>query len=123
MTTIGNHIKTNVHKDLRERVRTFYLEVLQCKPMAAPMADLDLFVFENDFALGVFYVEEADLLTEAEHLKAAWLEIKAKDTEQVKRRLIAFGVKEVDYPDNTARFYFQAPGGQVFRLAAEDGGI
>jgi hypothetical protein len=32
------------------------------------------------------------------------------------------GVKEVEYPDKS-RFYFQAPGGQVFRLAPEDGGI
>ena len=41
---------------------------------------------------------------------------------QVKRRLVNFGVKEVEYPD-PARFYFQAPGGQTFRLAPEDGGI
>lgn len=36
--------------------------------------------------------------------------------------LIDFGVKEVEYPDKI-RFYIQAPGGQVFRLAPEDGGI
>ena len=36
--------------------------------------------------------------------------------------LVEFGVKEVEYPDQS-RFYFQAPGGQVFRLASEDGGI
>jgi hypothetical protein len=122
MTAIGNHIKTNVHKSQRERVRTLYLDLLQCKPAAAPMPDLDLFVFENDFVLGVFYFEDEHLLTEAEHLNAAWLEIKTKDVVELKRRLLAFGVKEVDYPDKT-RFFFQAPGGQVFRLAPEDGGI
>ena len=36
--------------------------------------------------------------------------------------LVDFGVKEVEYPDKS-RFYFQAPGGQVFRLVPEDGGI
>lgn len=122
MTAIGNHLKTNVHKNLRDRVRTFYLDILQCKSMPAPMADLDLFVFDNDFVLGVFYYDNTNLLTEAEHLDAAWLEIKAKDVEDVKRKLLAFGVKEVEYPDKT-RFFFQAPGGQVFRLAPEDGGI
>jgi hypothetical protein len=35
---------------------------------------------------------------------------------------VEFGVKEVEYPDK-GRFYFQAPGGQVFRLAPEEGGI
>jgi hypothetical protein len=122
MTAIGNHIKTNVHKNLRDRVRTFYLDILQCKSMPAPMADLDLFVFDNDFVLGVFYYDERNLLTEAEHLNSAWLEIKAKDVLEVKGKLLSFGVKEVDYPDKT-RFFFQAPGGQVFRLAPEDGGI
>jgi len=56
------------------------------------------------------------------HLKAVWPEIKAKNVEEVKRRLIEFGVKEVDCPDKT-RFFFQAPGGQVFRLAPAEGGI
>jgi hypothetical protein len=90
--------------------------------MPAPLPDLDLFVFDNEFVLGVFYCEETEVLFEADHLKAAWLEIKTRNVEEVKRRLVAFGVKEVDYPDKT-RFFFQAPGGQVFRLAPDDGGI
>lgn len=122
MSMIGNHIRTNVHKTSQARVRVFYLDILQCQPMEAPVPDLDLFVFANQFVLGVFYVDNADRLTDSEHLKAAWLEIKVKDPEAVKRKLIAFGVKEVAYPDPT-RFYFQAPGGQVFRLAQIDDGI
>lgn len=122
MSMLGNHIRTNVHKSLRERVRSFYLDILQCKPMAAPLPELDLFVFEHDFVLGVFYVDDADCLSEADHLKAAWLEIKVKNPDAMKQNLIAFGVKEVAYPDTT-RFYFQAPGGQVFRLAHEADGI
>lgn len=57
MTTIGNHLKLTVHKDLRDRVRTFYLDVLQCKSMPAPLPNLDLFVFDNEFVLGVFFDE------------------------------------------------------------------
>jgi len=59
---------------------------------------------------------------EEDHLKAAWLEINTRDVQEVKRRLVEFGVKEVEYPDKS-RFYFQAPGGQVFRLAPDEGGI
>ena len=122
MTIIGNHMKFNVHESLRERVRSFYLDVLQCTTMPSPASDLDLFLFSDSFVLGVFFCEQTDVLSEEDHLKAAWLEIKVKDVPGVKRRLIDFGVKEVAYPDKT-RFYFQAPGGQVFRLAPEDGGI
>src|SRR5947209_16955069 len=122
MTSIGNHMKFNVHKDLREKVRSFYLDVLQCTMIPSPAPDLDLFLFSDTFVLGVFFCEQADVLSEADHLKAAWLEIKTKEVQEVKRRLVEFGVKEVEYLDKS-RFYFQAPGGQVFRLAAGDGGI
>jgi len=122
MTTIGNHVRINAHRDMRDRVRTFYLHVLECKPMPAPLPDLDLFVFGNHFVLGVFYFEGTNLLTETQQLDAAWLEIKVADVAKTKEKLVSFGVKEVDYVDKT-RFYFQAPGGQVFRLAPEDGDI
>lgn len=122
MTSIGNHMKVNVHKSLRERVRSFYVDVLQCTTIPSPAPDLDLYLFSNRFVVGVFFCEQGDVLSEEDHLKAAWLEIKTNDVSEVKRRLIAFGVKHVDYPDKT-RFYFQAPGGQVFRLAPEEGGI
>ena len=122
MTSIGNHMKFNVQKSLRERVRSFYVDVLQCTTIPSPAPDLDLFLFSDTFVLGGFYCEQADVLSEEDHLKAAWLEIKTKDVPEAKRRLVEFGVKEVEYPDKS-RFYFQAPGGQVFRLAPEDGGI
>jgi hypothetical protein len=122
MTSIGNHMKFNVHKHLRERVRSFYVDVLQCTTIPSPAPDLDLFLRADGFVLGVFLCDQAEVLSEEDHLKAAWLEIKAKDVQAAKQRLVEFGVKEVDYPDTT-RFYFQAPGGQVFRLAPEDGRI
>ena len=122
MTSIGNHMKFNVHKNLRERVRSFYVDVLQCTTIPSPAPDLDLFLFSDTFVLGVFFCEQAEVLSEKDHLKAAWLEIKTKDVPEVKLRLTAFGVKEVEYPDKS-RFYFQAPGGEVFRLAPEEGGI
>jgi len=122
MITIGNHMKFNVHKDLRDRVRGFYVDVLTCSMMESPAPDLDLFLFSDNFVLGVFYCEPHEVLSEEDQRKAAWLEIKTNDVETVKKRLIQFGAKVVDYADKT-RFYFQAPGGQVFRLAREDGGI
>jgi len=43
------------------------------------------------------------------------MEIKTDKPEELKRRLIEFGVRQVEFED-TSRFYFQAPGGPVFRV-------
>jgi extradiol dioxygenase family protein len=122
MVHLGNHMKMDLPGHLRARAREFYAEVLGCKMRESPRPDLDLYEFAGDVVLGLFFVDAADALSEADNLKAAWLEIKVDDPAAWKARLQAFGVREVGYPDPT-RFYFQAPGGQVFRLAPMDGGL
>ncbi|HKN00516.1 MAG TPA: hypothetical protein VJX23_08355 [Candidatus Binataceae bacterium] len=122
MVQIGNHLKMNIPFELRERTRDFYAGLLKCKPMASPNANLDLYEFDAGFVLGLFFGAAPESLSEAEHLRATWMELKVDDTAAWKARLLAFGVREVEYPDAT-RFFFQAPGGQVFRLAPLDGGI
>ena len=82
----------------------------------------DRYEFTGGAVLGFFFVDAADAPTEAEYLKATWLEIEVDDPAAWKARLQAFGVREVEFPDPT-RFFFQAPGGPVFRLAAMDGGL
>ena len=122
MASIGNHIKLDISRRLKDQVWTFYLGVLGCKSLPSPDPNLDLFEFDNGFVVGVFYRNEGDVLPEQDHFKAAWLEIKVTTPEEVKQRLLDIGVKQIDYEDKS-RFYFQAPGGQVFRLAPMDGGI
>lgn len=122
MIHIGNHMKMNVSSRLRAKTQTFYEDVLGCKPMTSPMPDLDLFEFDGGFVLGVFFVDESETLSDEDQRKATWLEIKTKNVDALKRRLQKFGVTELDYVDKS-RYYFQAPGGQVFRLAPMDGGI
>jgi hypothetical protein len=107
--------------ELRARAREFYTGVLECKSLPSPREDLDLYEFAGGFVLGLFF-DAVGALPESEYLNSTWLEIKAADPETVKARLIASGVKPVEYPDPT-RFFFQAPGGQVFRLAPLDGGL
>lgn len=85
-------------------------------------ARLDLYEFDGGFVLGLFFGPAADSLSEADHLRATWMELKVDDPAAWKARLQAFGVRPVDFPDPT-RFFFQAPGGQVFRLAPLDGDI
>lgn len=122
MARIGNHMKLNVHAALREPTRTFYLDLLGALPLQSPREDLDIYEFEDGFVVGVFFCEDDQVLSESDHLKAAWLEIKTATPEALRQRLVEFGVRRIDYPDK-ARFYFQAPGGQVFRLAPLEGGI
>ncbi len=122
MTQIGNHLKMVAAQGLRDRCRAFYQDLLGCRPLESPRPDLDLYEFEGSFVLGIFFVKPEEALPEADYLKATWLELKVLDPETVKARLLAFGVKPVDFPDPT-RFFFQAPGGQVFRLAPLEGGL
>lgn len=122
MVQIGNHLKMNVAHDLRPRTRDFYAGLLKCNPVASPRDNLDLYEFDGGFILGLFFVDTTETLTDADYLKATWMELKVDDPAAWKTRLLAFGVRSVDFPDPT-RFFFAAPGGQVFRLAPLDGGL
>lgn len=64
------------------------------------------------------FVWQDAALDEGEFLKATYLELKTDKTEEMKQKILAFAVKKLDVPD--AHLYFQAPGGQVFRLAGID---
>jgi len=122
MVHIGNHLKMTLPDHLRPRAREFYGALLGCKPIPSPRPDLELYEFAGGFVLGLFFASEGETLSDADYLKATWMEMKVDKPEEMKARLVAFGVREIDYTDKT-RFYFQAPGGQVFRLAPLDGGI
>ena len=118
--SIGNHLKMHVHKDLKPKVIEFYETILGCKRLTSSSPAGEVFIFEGNFFLGIAFLEKANILSEQDLLKAAWMELKTEDPEKLKERLQKFGVKEVDYHDKD-HFYFQAPGGQVFRLNTLDG--
>jgi hypothetical protein len=120
---IGNHLKMHLPINLRDQLSHFYTEILGCRKLTdQPYANLDLYEFQDGFVLGLFFCDQADTLSESEHLKATWMEIKTENPEVLKQRLVEFGVREVEFEDKS-RFYFQAPGGQVFRVAPMDGGL
>ena len=113
---MGNHVKFNVPVALREKSREFYGKICGCKSLPSPIPIMDLWEFEGGFVAGLFFYDDANVLPEADLLKAAWLEIKTDDYEGMKARLLAFGVKQVEHGEKK-HMYFQAPGGQVYRLA------
>lgn len=124
--TIGNHVAVRVARSERERIRAFYGEVLGCKLMRT-FDDKDDFRMGDDFYLaflydsgrgvevdrGVSYAPD-DALSDADFLKAMFLELKADDAGAMRRKIVEFGVRVLEVPD--PHLYFQAPGGQVYRL-------
>lgn len=120
---IGNHLKMHLPHYLRKRTAQFYIEILGCRRIAdKPYPDVDLYEFPDGFVIGCFYYDEIDTLRENDYLMATWMEIKTDNPAALKERLIEFGAREVEFEDKS-RFYFQASGGQVFRVAPMDGGL
>ena len=123
MVSVGNHLKVVVSSALRPRIRAFYGGLLGLRPIPSPRPDLDLYEFHGGFVLGFFFTDSpAEVLSPEDYAKATWLEIKVQNPAEWKTKLLAFGVREIAFPDPD-RFFFQAPGGQVFRLAPMDGGL
>ena len=72
----------------------------------------------DNFYIAFLYEDEGVALVESGFLKAIYLELKADNVEEMRQNIVAFGVKVIEVPD--PHLYFQAPGGQVFRLVGAD---
>jgi len=117
-TMIGNHAKLTARPADRAHIRRFYQDVLGCQ-MTKESDEMDYLRFGGDFFLTVIY--NGTTLPADEQTRAVWLELKTEDPAGLTRKVRAFGVKELDNCEQ-GRLYFQAPGGQVFRIvgASED---
>jgi hypothetical protein len=113
MAIVGNHMRTTVSPILRAETRKFYCELMGCG-LKSPSDDLDLFIFENEVCLGVYYSTKA--LSDAQIENAVWLEVKVKETHSFIAKLEQAGIKRHEYVDKE-HYYFRAPGGQLYRLA------
>ena len=107
----GNHTAVFAARSEQDRIRQFYCDVLGCK-VRVKTDEVDRFQLDD---LHVCFVYQSTALDESDFLKAIYLELKTDNIEEMKQKILAFGVKKLDVPD--PHLYFQAPGGQVFRLA------
>lgn len=111
---IGRNARMTVLPSVKEKLQKFFREVLGCK-ITKKEADYDLIHLEQG-NMGVMYRNYA--LSEADFMKATWMELTTDNPDAVKQKILAFGIQEIEY-DDKKHFYFQAPGGQVFRLASK----
>jgi hypothetical protein len=115
--TIGNHAAVVMPAGSRDRIREFYCGVLGCE-ITRESDQKDDLQLGDDFHFGILY---GDFAEESEFLrsgKAIYLELKSNNVEGLRQRIIDSGVAVLDVPD--PHLYFQAPGGQVFRLVGID---
>ncbi len=124
----GNHSAVRVAKSARSKIRNFYIDILGAK-LTREFPDKDDIQIGDDFFIaflyasgnaksadkGVTYAAES-VLSNDDFLKSVFLELKTDNVEAMKKKIIDFGVKVLHVPDS--HLYFQAPGGQVFRLVA-----
>ena len=111
---LGNHSAVFAARSEQNRIRNFYSDVLGCKTRMQN-DEVDRFQLD-DFHF--CFVWQNTALDENAFLKAIYLELKTDNIEEMKQRILAFGVKKIDVPD--PHLYFQAPGGQTFRLVGID---
>jgi catechol 2,3-dioxygenase-like lactoylglutathione lyase family enzyme len=107
---LGNHTAVFAARSEQDRIRKFYCDVLGCRAKVKN-DEVDRFQLDD---VHFCFVWQSVALDEGDFLRATYLELKTDNIEEMKQKILAFGVKKLDVPD--AHLYFQAPGGQVFQL-------
>jgi hypothetical protein len=115
----GNHAAVVVPRQERDNVRRFYCDVLGFRTTREGDDKDDLQLGEGDyFHLSILY---GDVPDESELLRSGrsiYLELRSDDVDAMRQKIIDTGVTLIETPD--PHLYFQAPGGQVFRLVGID---
>jgi len=114
---LGNHSSVIVPRQDRDNIRKFYCDVLGGRITKAE-DERDFLRLGEDFYLVFLYGDVPDASEFLRTARSVWLEIKSDDVEAMRRKILDFGVRRLEIPD--PHLYFQAPGGQCFRLVGID---
>lgn len=113
--TFGEHSKLTAPPSEQGAVRKFFRDVLGAR-QTRETERLDVFQLGPHFYLGVVYDNDAPAADA--QLKSIWLELRTSDPVAMKTKILAGGGRAIEFWDKK-HFYFQAPGGQVFRLISD----
>jgi hypothetical protein len=110
----GNHSSVIVPKQDRDSIRKFYCDVLGGK-ITKSEDERDFLLLEENFYIVFLYGDVPDESGFSRTARTIWLEIKSDNVVEMTRKILESGlVRKLDMPD--PHLYFQAPGGQCFRL-------
>jgi hypothetical protein len=113
----GNHSSVMVPRQDRDSIRKFYCDVLDFT-ITREQSERDFLRLGENYYIFLY----GDVPDESEFLRTArsvWLELKSDNVEEMRRRILESGlVRKLDVPD--PHLYFQAPGGQCWRLVGID---
>ncbi|MEZ4224780.1 MAG: hypothetical protein R3B13_27760 [Polyangiaceae bacterium] len=115
MTTLGKNMKLSVDRAQRAATHEFFVSGLGAEAKSV-LPELDVYVLDDGFNIGIYWVEAGEALSAEQAMKAPWLELVVEDVAAALTRLTELGGREFEYVDRT-HHYLQAPGGLVFRLA------
>ncbi len=112
MIALNNRVHLFARPDVKDELTAFFTAILECEAAEIPGTPIMVFQFPTTASLTVDFT--ADALDVEQASRGAWLEVRTDDPEALQRKVLAAGLSRVDYP--TVRFYFQAPGGQVWGI-------
>ena len=112
----GFGISMPVRPEKRKSAEDFLEKTLGCTETMRN-AEYSCFRFPNGQVIGITPDEKAP--SEQEYENSTWLEIVSSDFEATKKRIQKFGAREVKGGMKDA-FFFNLPGGAVFRLLSEE---
>jgi hypothetical protein len=113
----GNHSSVIVPQNDRDSIRRFYCDVLG-GTLTRAEEERDFIRLGADFFIAFLYGDVPDVSEFLRTARSVWLEIKSDNVEELRRKILEFGVRKLDVPD--PHLYFQAPGGQCLRLVGID---
>lgn len=122
--SLSDRVHIFVRPDAMERLIAFFTSIvgldapIHVELPGRPLPIL-VFTFPNGASLSVEFTNDAP--DEASLNRGAWLELVADDSSELERRIIQSRLPRVDYAGSDG-FYFQAPGGQVMRIASAETG-
>ena len=112
--SFGHHAKLVASPSERERIERFYQDVLGCV-LTKKTDKMDIVRIGDQFLVVIF---QGEVPPASELLKSIWLEVATDKPDELKKRILDFGIKEIPHPSDTQHFLFQAPDGQVYRVVA-----
>jgi catechol 2,3-dioxygenase-like lactoylglutathione lyase family enzyme len=116
-TILGNHASVIVPLKERSKIRQFYCDVLGGTLVKAE-DERDFIRIGQVSYIAFLYGDVPDVNDFSRTARTMWLELKSDNVEELGKRILEAGVRKLDVPD--PHLYFQAPGGQCWRLVGID---